>query len=203
MTSSSEYLRCAITKPSVCRNKRHSALGNNPIAGKYLSFWFVCLFFDNSIPASFLWLLFLGKEKKKVCNRERLRTTVHHHFYTALNLKKVIHSECHPANRLANIQIQRWCKDPKYSFCNKIQIWELMLNMANKLLWFPTYCSTYLLEHPRQIICQKHDFAFAAYELFPLPPSPVESKQSGKRTELSWNMVTCTGSAFRKFWGYT
>lgn len=43
-----------------------------------------------------------------------------------------------------------------------------MLNMANEFLCFPAYCSIYLLEQLRWIICQKDDFAFPTYELFPL-----------------------------------
>lgn len=118
MTISSEYLHCAITKSSACRNKRHPALGNNPTSNCWESTFFF-FFFNNSIPASSLWLLFLGR-KKKAGSQEKLRT-VHCHSYQILKLKKEIRSKYHPANRLANIQIPRWSKDSKYSFCNKIQ----------------------------------------------------------------------------------
>jgi len=35
------------------------------------------------------------------------------------------------------------------------------------------------------MICQKHDFAFTAYDLFPRRPPPVQSKWSWKRSGLS------------------
>lgn len=42
-----------------------------------------------------------------------------------------------------------------------------MLNTANEFLWFPAYCSSRYIEL-RWIICQKDDFAFPTYKLFPL-----------------------------------
>lgn len=120
----------AITKPAACRNKRHPALGNNPIAGEVPMFKF---FFFNSIPVSFLWLLFF--EKKKA------------------SLPFVLDSQLKEDNtlRLPPCQKTSTHSDITLNTDSVIKYRDLRNNAKHgkKILWFTVYSSLYLLEQCR------------------------------------------------------